>query len=135
MTDEILALCDIRRSLKKRKKESEGSKQYRETNVKVKRSIKEATEKWIEYQCEDIENSLKYNNCNKAYKIVKELTDTKQARAITIESKEGKCLTQEKEILERWTDSALSYIHMWPQIKTQMCWTCLHHQAMPGTVF
>ncbi|GFN74782.1 endonuclease-reverse transcriptase [Plakobranchus ocellatus] len=113
MTDEILALCDIRRSLKKRKKESEGSKQYRETNVKVKRSIKEATEKWIEDQCEDIENSLKHNNTNKAYKIVKELTDTKEARATTIESKEGKCLTKEKEILERWTEycSAL-YTHV-----------------------
>ncbi|GFO47197.1 endonuclease-reverse transcriptase [Plakobranchus ocellatus] len=104
MTDEILALCDIRRSLKERKKESEGGKQYRETNLKVKRSIKEATEKWIEDQCEDIENSLKHNNSNKAYKIVKELTDTKQARATTIESKEGKCLTQEKDILERWTE-------------------------------
>ncbi|GFO29207.1 endonuclease-reverse transcriptase [Plakobranchus ocellatus] len=75
-----------------------------ETNLKVKRSIKEATEKWIEDQCEDIENSLKHNNSNKAYKIVKELTDTKQTRATTIESKEGKCLTEEKEILERWTE-------------------------------
>ncbi|GFO17327.1 RNA-directed DNA polymerase from mobile element jockey-like [Plakobranchus ocellatus] len=66
MTDEILALCDKRRSLKKRKKEPEGGKQYRERNLKVKRSIKEATEKWIEDQCEDIENSLKHNNSNKA---------------------------------------------------------------------
>ncbi|GFO17255.1 RNA-directed DNA polymerase from mobile element jockey-like [Plakobranchus ocellatus] len=104
MTDEILALCDIRRSLKKRKKESEGSKQHRETNLKVKRRIKEATEKWIEDQCEDIENSLKHNNSNKAHKIVKDLTGTKQTRATTIESKEGKCLTEEKEILERWTE-------------------------------
>ncbi|GFO15681.1 RNA-directed DNA polymerase from mobile element jockey-like [Plakobranchus ocellatus] len=47
---------------------------------------------------------LKHNNSNKAYKIVKELTDTKQARATTIESKEGKRLTEEKEILERWTE-------------------------------
>ncbi|GFR58347.1 craniofacial development protein 2-like [Elysia marginata] len=45
MTDEILALCDQRRSLKKRKKDPEGRKQCRETNLKVKRSIKEATEK------------------------------------------------------------------------------------------
>ncbi|GFN94159.1 RNA-directed DNA polymerase from mobile element jockey-like [Plakobranchus ocellatus] len=104
MTGEILALCDQRRSLKKRKKEPENGKQYRETNLKVKRSIKEATEKWNEDQCEDIENSLKHNNSDKAYKIVKELTDTKQARVTTIESKEGKCLTEEKEILERWTE-------------------------------
>ncbi|GFO19047.1 endonuclease-reverse transcriptase [Plakobranchus ocellatus] len=62
MTDEILALCDQSRSLKKRKKESECGKQYRDTNLKVKRSIKEATEKWIEDQCEDIENSLEHNN-------------------------------------------------------------------------
>ncbi|GFO24903.1 RNA-directed DNA polymerase from mobile element jockey-like [Plakobranchus ocellatus] len=104
MADEILALCDKCQSLKKRKEESEGLNQYRKTNVKVKRSIKEATEKWIEDQCEDIENSLKHNNSKKAYRIVKELTDTKQARTTTIESKEGKCLTEEKEILERWTE-------------------------------
>jgi len=36
--------------------------------------------------------------------IVKDLTGTKQARATTIENKEGKCLTEEKEILERWTE-------------------------------
>ncbi|GFO40657.1 RNA-directed DNA polymerase from mobile element jockey-like [Plakobranchus ocellatus] len=71
MTDEILALCDIRRSLKKRKKDPEGGTQYREINLKVKRSIKQATEKWIEDQCENIENSLKHNNSKKAYKIVK----------------------------------------------------------------
>ncbi|GFN74289.1 hypothetical protein PoB_000079500 [Plakobranchus ocellatus] len=41
---------------------------------------------------------------NKAYKIVKELTGTKQTRITTIENKEGKCLTEEKEILERWTE-------------------------------
>ncbi|GFR59845.1 endonuclease-reverse transcriptase [Elysia marginata] len=61
ITDEIVALCDQRRISKKRKKDPEGGKQYRETNLKVKRSIKEVTEKWIEDQCEDIENSLKYN--------------------------------------------------------------------------
>ncbi|GFO47163.1 endonuclease-reverse transcriptase [Plakobranchus ocellatus] len=31
-------------------------------------------------------------------------TGTQQARVTTIESKEGKCLTEEKEILERWTE-------------------------------
>ncbi|GFR90171.1 RNA-directed DNA polymerase from mobile element jockey-like [Elysia marginata] len=35
MTDEILALCGQRRSLKKRKKNPEGAKQHRETNLKV----------------------------------------------------------------------------------------------------
>ncbi|GFS23873.1 craniofacial development protein 2-like [Elysia marginata] len=82
VTDEILALCVQRRSLKKRKKDPEGGKQYRETNLKVKRSINEAIEKWIEDQCEDIKNSLKHNNSKKAYKIVKDLTSTKQARLV-----------------------------------------------------
>jgi hypothetical protein len=104
MTDEILALCDQCRSLKKRKKDLEGGKQYRETNLKVKRSIKETSEKWIENQCKDIENSLEHNNNKKSYKIVKDLTGTKQTRATTIEGKEGMCLTEEKEILERWTE-------------------------------
>ena len=36
--------------------------------------------------------------------LVKDLTSEKQGRSSTIQNKSGKCLTEEKEILSRWTE-------------------------------
>ena len=38
------------------------------------------------------------------YQLVKDLTSDKQGRSSTIQDKSGKCLTEEKEILSRWTE-------------------------------
>ena len=40
----------------------------------------------------------------RAYHLVKDLTSEKQGRSSTIQEKSGKCLTEEKEILSRWTE-------------------------------
>ena len=40
----------------------------------------------------------------RAYQLVKDLTAEKQGRSSTIQDKSGKCLTEEKEILSRWTE-------------------------------
>ena len=63
-----------------------------------------AKETWIENQCQGIEESLKRNNTKKAYQLVKELTNTKQERPTAIQNKDGKVLTEEKEIINRWTE-------------------------------
>ena len=59
---------------------------------------------WIDEQCQDIEDSMKKNNSKKTYQLVKDLTSTKQGRAATIQDKDGKCLTEEQDILKRWTE-------------------------------
>ena len=59
---------------------------------------------WIEEQCQDIENNMKKNNSKKTYQLVKDLTSTKQGRTTTIQDKDGKCLTEEQDILKRWTE-------------------------------
>ena len=43
----------------------------------------------------------------RAYQLVKDLTSEKQGRSSTIQDKSGKCLTEEKEILSRWTEYCL----------------------------
>ena len=40
----------------------------------------------------------------KAYQLVKELTSSKQGRTTTIQDKAGRCLTEEQDILKRWTE-------------------------------
>ena len=43
-------------------------------------------------------------NSKRAYKLLKDLTSEKQGRSSTIQDKSGKRLTEEKEILSRWTE-------------------------------
>ena len=90
VTKDVLDLCDERRDLKKRY-EAEGAKEYREANRRIQKAVKKAKEDWIGAQCEEIET----------YQLVKDLTPEKQGRSSTIQDKSGKCLTEEKEILNR----------------------------------
>ena len=66
--------------------------------------MKEAKEGWIQNKCTEIEDSLSKNNSKKAYKVVKELTIQKQARVSTIQNKQGKCPTEDEDIIDRWTE-------------------------------
>ena len=82
----------------------EGEKEYREANRRIQKAVKKAKEDWIGAQCEEIETCLNKNNSKRAYQLVKDLTSEKQGRSSTIQDKSGKCLTEEKEILSRWTE-------------------------------
>ena len=101
---DVLDLCDERRDLKKKRYEAEGAKEYREANRRVQKAVKKAKEDWLGAQCEEIETCLNKNNSKRAYQLVKDLTSEKQGRSSTIQDKTGKCLTEEKEILSRWTE-------------------------------
>ena len=96
--------CDRRRELRKRRFEPEGSEKYREVNNNIKRCMKKAKENWIGEQCSEIEENLGKNNSKRAYQLVKDLTTLKQGKATTVQDHSGKCLTEEREILNWWTE-------------------------------
>ena len=104
VTPEIFDLCDQRRDLKKKRGEPEGAKDYRETKRKIRTEMKMAKETWIQGQCQEEEACLRKNNSKKAYQLVKGLTTEKQGKSTTIQDKSGKCLTEENEILNMWTE-------------------------------
>ena len=104
VTYEVLDLCDQRQDLKKKKGEPEGAKGYREIKRKFRTKMKMAKETWIQGQCQEVKACLRKNNSKKAYKLVKDLTTEKQDKSTAIQEKSGKCLTEEKEILNRWTE-------------------------------
>ena len=105
VTKDVLDLCDERRDLKKKQYEAEGANEYREANRRIQKAVKKAKEDWIGAQCEEIENCLNKNNSKRAYQLVKDQSRSeKQGRSSTIQDKSGKCLTEEKEILSRWTE-------------------------------
>ena len=65
--------------------------------------MKMATETWIQGQSQEVEACLRKNNSKKAYQLVKDLTTENQGKSTTMQYKSGKCLTEENEILNRWT--------------------------------
>ena len=66
--------------------------------------MKRAKENWIGEQCSEIEENLRKNISKRAYLMVKDLTTVKQGKATTIQDHSGKCLTEEREILNRSTE-------------------------------
>ena len=84
-----------------------------EANRRVQKAVKKAKEDWIGAQCEEIETCLNKNNSKRAYQLVKDLTSEKQGRSSNIQDKSGKCLTEEKEILSRWTEYCSELYNHW----------------------
>ena len=65
--------------------------------------MKKAKENCIE-QCSEIEENLRKNNSKRAYQLVKDLTTVNQGKATTVQDRSGKCLTEGRQILNRWTE-------------------------------
>uniref|UniRef100_A0A8D8R6E3 Craniofacial development protein 2 n=1 Tax=Cacopsylla melanoneura TaxID=428564 RepID=A0A8D8R6E3_9HEMI len=76
ITQEMLDKMEERRMWKKDSTE-EGRKQYKKLNNDLRRETDKAREKWMEEQCEKIEELEKYSKTEEMYKIVKNLTKRK----------------------------------------------------------
>ena len=101
ITAEILDLCDKRRELRKKRFEPEGS-QGSENNIK--RWMKKGKEHWTEEQSSEREENLRKNNSKRAYQLSKDLTTVKQGKTTSVQDRSGKCLTEERQTLNRWTE-------------------------------
>ena len=87
----------VRRDLKKKRSKAEGANEY----WRIQKAVKKAKEDWIGALCEQIETFPNKNTSQRAYQLVKDPTSEEQGRSSTIQDKSGKCLTEEKEILNR----------------------------------
>ena len=104
-TDDILNMCDTRRLHKPHRKRPRGEIEYRKvTNKQIKKGMKEAKQKWIDDQCEEIEHSMATNNTKKAFQLVKTLTKQQQSKVTNIQDKDGKCLTEGEDKTKRWSE-------------------------------
>ena len=66
--------------------------------------MKKAKENSIREQFSEIEENMRRNNSKRAYQLVKDLATVKQGKDTTVQDRSGKCLTKEREILNRWTE-------------------------------
>ena len=78
--------------------------QYKAVNQEMRKGMKKAKENWIGEQCQNIDDCLKKNNSKRAYELVQDLTGTKQERTTTVQDKGGTFLTENEDILKRWTE-------------------------------
>ena len=113
VTLDILDLYDQRRDMKKKRGEPEGAKDYREIKRKIRTEMKIPKETWIQGQYQKAEACLRKNNSKKAYQLVKDLKTEKQGQSTTIQDKSGKCLAEENEILNRWTEYCSDLFQLW----------------------
>ena len=102
ITEDILELCDKRRSLKSQK--SNHLQEYNSLNKRIRKNMKKAKEYWLNNECKDIDNSFASNRSKKAYSIIKALTKKKSEAINTILSKDGKVLSEDTHIIKRWTE-------------------------------
>ena len=59
---------------------------------------------WIGEQRSEIEENLRRNNSERAYQLVKDQTTVKQGKNTTNQDRSGKCLKDERQILNRCTN-------------------------------
>ena len=107
ITNDILDLCDERRSLKRAKNKNNIQliSKYRKVNNKIRNDMKTAKGQWIQMQCKSINEDMTYGRHNKrAYDTLKSLTKTPARSTSIIEDKNGQPLADEHSILKRWTE-------------------------------
>ena len=70
---------------KENNKDRDGMAQFRAVNQEIKKAMNKAKENWIGEQCQSIDDFPKKNNSKEPYKLVQDLTGTKQERTTTIQ--------------------------------------------------
>ena len=102
VTDNILKLCDKPRELKQRKNPTEGAKLYREANHQVKKKRHEKSKGDIDWRT--IPRYRRKPAEKQQQESLPTCESSKQGRTTTVQDKAGKCLTEEQDILKRWTE-------------------------------
>ena len=92
-TDDILDLCDTRRDLKTKRVSPSAAQQYSVVNkhINIRKKMKEAKEKSISDQCDNIEAGMsKGNNCKTAFDTLKAPILQEEVEEAVHSLKEGK---------------------------------------------
>ena len=101
MTDDILNLIENRKQFKNSDKD-----EYNRLNKQINLACKEAKEKWLVNECEEVEQLEKQYKSREMHNKVKELTskNTKKKASGCIKDKNGNILFNQEEIAARWVE-------------------------------
>ena len=102
--EETLKLADEKRALKQTKNASpKKEQQCRDLCKKVKKSIRQGKERWIQQQCEEIERELAIGRTRQTYSLIKMLRRKFTPRISVIRDQDGKILQSQNKIIQQWT--------------------------------
>ncbi|KAL4131689.1 hypothetical protein QTP88_008968 [Uroleucon formosanum] len=107
---EITKLFEKKCKEKLETKDEESKKQYKTLRNKINREAKKAKKMWIKNNCEEIDNMMKYNQRDKAYKLIKRYFNEKKSQCIHVKDKEGNLLIDEIAIANGWKEYVELYV-------------------------
>ena len=101
MTDHILKLMEKRKQSKNR-----DTNEHNALNKQINSECKEAKEKWLVNQCEEVEQLEKQYKLREMHNKVKELTfkNPKKKASSCIKDKDGNILFDQEKIADRWVE-------------------------------
>jgi Glu-tRNA(Gln) amidotransferase subunit E-like FAD-binding protein len=88
----------------KEKKSPEDQEKYKDLCRNIKKGTRQDKRKWIDDRCSEVEKCMGTAKTKKAYRIVKDLKVQPRTNIKAINDKNGKLLTEEDEITQRWTE-------------------------------
>ena len=99
MNDDMIELMKKRRSVKNKK-----TTIYKELNRKIQAECRKAKEKWIEEQCEELED-LEKKNIQQMHSNIKRMSkkSCRPANA-ALKKKDRTVVIEQQDILDRWTE-------------------------------
>uniref|UniRef100_H2YWZ6 Reverse transcriptase domain-containing protein n=1 Tax=Ciona savignyi TaxID=51511 RepID=H2YWZ6_CIOSA len=105
ISDETLKEIKHRREIKPRRFDSPVDEAlYKKQNAKVQKMMRKDKERYIEQQCEKIEENAAHNSTKELYQSVKKLTKSFKPSADTVKSENGAVLCDRDDIKERWKE-------------------------------
>ena len=104
ISEETLKIADEKRTLKQSKNASaQKEQQYKDLCKKVKKSVRQVKERWIQQQWEEIQKDLPIGITRQAYNLIKMLRRKFTPRISVIQDQDGTMLQSQDEIIQQWT--------------------------------
>ena len=97
--------AEILKKMEDRQKITKGSQEYKELDSNIKIECKEAKEKWLNAECDKIEEDMQHNNMHGMHKKIKELTGSRSCTSNgCIRAKDGTIIVKKEDVMNRWTE-------------------------------
>ena len=118
ISDESWKKIDERKGLKKKVEDAKSQRikemkriKYREKALEVKKCLQHDKRKWADDIAREAETAFQKGNMRGVYDCTKKLCNSKQRRMDVIKDKNGKLLSTENEVLQRWKEHFMEILN------------------------
>jgi hypothetical protein len=106
ISDEVLKLSRQRSKLKLQRLEDASLKpKYNYLNREIKRKSKEDKDNWLRDLCREVDDTHEAKKTKQIYSTIKTITGTRTTTMSSVKDKNGKVLTEDNEVKDRWKES------------------------------